>query len=219
MKIITCQCDGAGQADESPNGFGGNWGDGIKVKRPEGCDDKSCYGPQGNSDFHGGTPAVACPNGLTKASEIQTGLAEEAHQAGGGEVGDEEALSCSGGGGDLFGGDGAAADGAFHGGGPAGGSPVAGEEDAGPRGGGGGAVAVDSGRRGEGGVDLFDYGGFDQGGGTGGGEKFFEFPQCNIDDFLAGFVAQGFGGADDELDVAGRCTRQQVPRLLRSGWQ
>ncbi len=44
----------------------------------------------------------------------------------------------------------------------------------GPGGFGRGAVAVDSGRGGEGGVDLFNYGGFDQFCFAGGGEEFAE---------------------------------------------
>ena len=108
----------------------------------------------------------------------------------------------SGGAGQGFGGEVSAADGAFHGGGPAGGGPIAGEENARPGGGCRGAMGVDAGARGIGGMKFFDDCGFHEIGFAGGREKFADFGESEVDDFGAGFVDERFRGADDEFDVA-----------------
>ena len=142
-------------------------------------------------------------SGLKPGATSTNLTAEEAHQVGGWQVGGEEARDgAAGGAGEGFGGEIAAADGAFHGGGPAGGGPVSGEKNAGPCGGGRGAVGVDAGARGIGGVEFLDDRGFHEIGSAGGGEEFADFGESEVDDFGAGFVDEGFGGADDELDVA-----------------
>lgn len=102
-----------------------------------------------------------------------------------------------------MGGEVSAADCAFHGGRPSGSSPVAGEKDARPRGRSSGTVGIDAGARRVGGVDFFDYRGFDESRFAGGGEKFTDFGESEVDDFAARFFDEGFRGADDELDVAG----------------
>ena len=101
-----------------------------------------------------------------------------------------------------FGGEVSAADGAFHSRGPSGGGPVSGEKDARPERGGAWTVGVDAGTRGIGGVEFLDDCGFDQVRFAGTGEKFADLGEGQVDDFGAGFVDQGLGGADDELDVA-----------------
>jgi hypothetical protein len=129
--------------------------------------------------------------------------AQKPHQASVWQIGDYESLLFSESSCNRFRGQVAAADGAFHGGGPAGGSPVAGEEDAGPGSLLAWAVLVDAGSWGEGRIDLFNHGGLCQLRIAGSREEFAEFIQGEVDDFLAGFVDQGLGGTDDQLEVAG----------------
>ena len=80
---------------------------------------------------------------------------------------------------------------------------------------GGGSVGVDAGTRGVGGVDFLDHRGFHEIGFAGGGEEFADFAEGEVDDFGAGFVDQGFGGADDEFDVAAARRGSIILSLLR----
>ncbi len=63
-------------------------------------------------------------------------------------------------------------------------------------------MGVDAGAWRVGGVDFLDYRGFDKSRLAGGGEKFTDFGESEVDDFAARFFDQRFGGTDDEFDVA-----------------
>ena len=53
-------------------------------------------------------------------------------------------------------------------------------------------MGVDAGARGVGGMDFFDYRGFDESRFAGGGKKFANFGESEVDDFAARFFDQGF---------------------------
>src|SRR4051812_25173407 len=112
-------------------------------------------------------------------------LGQESHEATGGEVGDEEFLGGSGGGGERFGCGVAATNGAFHGGGPSGGGPVSTEEDAGPSAGGVGTVSVGAGSGRECRVNLFNHCGFEDAGFVDERKEFSEFTEGEVNDLAS----------------------------------
>ncbi len=125
-------------------------------------------------------------------------LAEEAHEAGGGEFGGEEAGAVAG---EFSGGEAAAADGAFHGGGPAGIGPVAGDVEAGPSGGLRGAVEIEAGRDGEGGAGFLEDGALEQRGFADAGEEEFGLAQGGGKNLVAAHLDLRPGGTDNEFEV------------------